>query len=571
MDCWSVLFRLAGICAMLAAPSVTARTASLPDGETPQQQAERMRWWQEARFGLFISWGPVSVEGTEIGWSREGEWQGTGEWLERSVPVEVYDNLYKQFNPVLFDADQWVRIAREAGTRYLVFITKHHDGFCNFESKLTDYKITSPESPFRRDITAELARACQQAGMPLGLYYSQPDWYHPAYRTERHGEYIKYMHGQLRELCTNYGKVSIIWFDGLGGSAEDWDAHRMLRMIRDLQPGVIINNRAGLPADHDTPEQRIGAFQNHRPWETCMTLGRQWAWKPDDRLKSLKECIHTLVRTAGGDGNLLFNVGPMPDGRIEPRQVERLREMGAWLARYGESIYGTRGGPFKYCPFGQGAYTSTHQGNRIFLHVLDWPRNDAPIKLPPVSKKILRARVLAGGPADVRQQDDAITVFVPPAHRHEIDTIVVMELDGPAGEIEPLPGLASSLAAGKPARASTFYAGLPHYVADQAFDGDPETHWAADGGTRSGWLEVDLGSPQTFGEAFISEAIGERIQRFELQREVGGEWVAFVRGQRIGEAARFTFEPVTTRRVRLLILEAGDAPSIREFQLFKGE
>lgn len=561
MESYRLLIIAAGVLTSLVTSRVPAQPVEA-EFETPEQRAERMQWWQEARFGMFIHWGPVSLKGTEIGWSRRSNWPG-----ER-VPAEVYDSLYKQFNPVKFDADEWVRIAQAAGMKYLVFTTKHHDGFCNFDTKLTDYKITSPESPFGRDIVAELAQACHKAGMPLGFYYSQPDWYRDDFRTDRHAEYIEYLHGQVRELCTNYGKVSIIWFDGLGGTAEDWDSHRLLRMIRELQPGVIINNRAGLPADHDTPEQRIGAFQNHRPWETCMTICQQWAWKPDDKLKSLEECIQTLVRTAGGDGNLLFNVGPMPDGRIEPRQVERLREMGEWLGKYGESIYGTRGGPFKYCAYGDGVYTSTHRANRVFLHVLAWPEDETPIKLPPIGKKIRRTLVLTGGQADVRQQEDGITVFVPPSYRNEIDTIVMMELDGSAADIQPVSGRSNSLAAGRPARASNVYRGMPEFVAEQALDGDMETRWATDAGRRSAWLEVDLGSPQVFGEAFISEAMGERIKRFELQREAGGEWVTFFEGTRVGPEARFTFEPVTARRVRLDILEASEGPTLFEFQLY---
>jgi len=228
--------------------------------------------------------------------------------------------------------------------KYLVFTTKHHDGFCMFDTKLTDYKITN--SPFGRDVVKELADACHEANFRLGFYYSPPDWHHPDYRTANHPRYIEYLHGQLRELCSNYGRLDILWFDGLGGKATDWDAERLFKMIRTLQPHIIINNRCGLPGDFDTPEQRIGRFQTNRPWESCITIGRQWAWKPNDRLKSLKQCIDILVRCVGGDGNLLLNVGPMPTGEIEPRQVARLKEIGAWLARYGESIYGTRGGPF---------------------------------------------------------------------------------------------------------------------------------------------------------------------------------------------------------------------------------
>ncbi|UCE47268.1 MAG: alpha-L-fucosidase, partial [Phycisphaerales bacterium] len=345
-----------------SAISLLLMTCFLPAGRIEAGDAKEylnagekhIQAWRKMKFGLFIHWGPVSLKGTEIGWSRGGERRGrTG---TGSIPVEVYDNLYKEFNPIKFDADEWVQVAKDAGMKYLVFTSKHHDGFSMFDSKVTDYKISN--SPFKRDVVRELADACHKAGLKLGYYYSPVDWYHPDYRTENHDRYIEFMHAQLREICSNYGRIDIIWFDGLGGSAKDWDSENLFKMIRRLQPHVIVNNRAGLPGDHDTPEQRIGKFQNDRPWETCMTICRQWAWKPNDQMKSLKQCIDTLVRVVGGDGNLLFNVGPMPDGRIEPRQVERLREMGVWLEKYGQSIYATRGGPFKPGLWG----ASTHKG-----------------------------------------------------------------------------------------------------------------------------------------------------------------------------------------------------------------
>ncbi|MFB0554006.1 MAG: alpha-L-fucosidase [Phycisphaerae bacterium] len=390
---------------------------------------EDIQQWREMKFGLFIHWGPVSLKGTEIGWSRGGERRGRKDKSTGSIPVEIYDNLYKQFNPVKFDADEWIQVAKDAGMKYLVFTSKHHDGFSMFDSQLTDYKITN--SPFKRDVVKELADACHKAEIKLGYYYSPVDWYHPDYRTENHPRYIKFLHGQLREICSNYGKIDIIWFDGLGGRAEDWDSENLFRMIRRLQPHVIINNRAGLPADHDTPEQRIGRFQNDRPWETCMTICRQWAWKPNDQMKSLKQCIDTLVRVVGGDGNLLFNVGPMPDGLIEPRQVTRLKEMGNWLDEYGRSIYATRGGPFKPGDWG----ASTYKGNTIYIHVLNWDEDT--LTLPPIPKKIITSSVMTGGAATVRQTALAVEISVPEAYRKEFDTIIVLQLDGPANAITP--------------------------------------------------------------------------------------------------------------------------------------
>ncbi len=516
-----------------------------------------MEAWREMKFGLFIHWGPVSLKGTEIGWSRGGERRGTGGTGE--IPFEEYDNLYKKFNPVKFNADEWVQLAKDAWMKYLVFTSKHHDGFSMFDSKHTEYKITN--SPFKRDVVKELADACHKAGVKLGFYYSPVDWYHPDYRTENHDNYIKFLHNQIRELCTNYGRLDIMWFDGLGGSAKDWDSENMFRMIRELQPHIIINNRAGLAADHDTPEQRIGNFQHDRAWETCMTICQQWAWKPNDQMKSFKQCIQTLVSVVGGDGNLLFNVGPMPDGRIEPRQVDRLREMGEWLKKYGDSIYSTRGGPFKTGPWG----ASTNKGNYIYIHVFNW--DNTTFTLPPIPKKIIASSVLTGGNAKVKQTEEAIEISVPKEHRQEVDTIIKLQLDGPADEIVPVGMLSSSLAYSKKSKASNIFQSSSAYGPDKAFDDDPATRWATDSGTNQAWLEVDLEKSTKFNRAVINEEF-DRVKQFELQYKEGGQWRTIMDGTKIGRKLQLKFSPVTARYVRLNILKATDGPTIWEFQLF---
>jgi alpha-L-fucosidase len=336
--------------------------------------------------------------------------------------------------------------------KYLVFTSRHHDGFSMFDTQADDYKITSPNSPFRRDVVRELADACHRAGLRFGLYYSQPNWHHPDAFTDRHTNYLAFLKTQVRELLTNYGPLDIFWFDGLGKSAKDYDAEALNRMIRELQPRILINNRDALPEDFDTPEQVIGKFQYNRPWESCITICNQWAWKPEDKMKSLRECLETLVRCAGGDGNLLFNVGPMPDGRIEPRQVKRLEEMGAWLKKYGETIYGTRGGPWKPGK----SFASTRKGNIVFVHLLSY--NGKTVTLPNIPRKIIASSLLTGGTARVNQSDRKISIQVaappaqPPAKGAElllplgpgrstppqIDSILKLELDGSATDLEPL-------------------------------------------------------------------------------------------------------------------------------------
>lgn len=373
---------------------------------TPTSEAAaRIAWWQDAKFGLFIHWGPVSLAGTEIGWSRGGERRGY--WGKGSeVPVERYDNLYKEFNPVAFDPAEWAAIAKSAGMKYIVLTTRHHDGFSLWDTRANDYKITSPNSPYGKDIVGPLADATRAAGLRFGAYYSQPDWKNPDAFTERHADYHTYLALQLRELMSNYGRIDIAWFDGLGKSAADYGAPSLHQMIRELQPQILINDRNGLPEDFDTPEQRVGNMEVKRPWETCMTICRQWAWKPDDKMKSLDECLRILVTTVTGGGNLLFNVGPMPDGRIEPRQVDLLKQIGAWMEQNGVAIYNTRGGPWANGSWGG----STYRDRTIYVHLLQPPLNGR-LRLAALPHQITAARLLHGtAPVTFTQTDSAVTL-----------------------------------------------------------------------------------------------------------------------------------------------------------------
>ena len=538
--------------AILAGPATAAEKAAKPAAPAVKApNAARLAWWREARFGMFIHWGPVSLKGTEIGWSRGAP-----------IPIEEYDNLYKQFNPVKFNADQWVKIAKDAGMKYMVFTTKHHDGFCMFNTKQTDYNIM--HSPFGRDVVKELSEACRKQGIAFGTYYSVCDWHHPDFPFGSPGgstkkphpdldRYEQYLRRQVEELVRNYGPLSTLWFD----VAQGFDAKRgkgVVDFVRVLQPDILVNNRCANPGDYDTPEQTVGTFRFDRPWETCMTICNQWAWKPNDPMKSLPQCIQTLVRCAGGDGNLLFNVGPMPTGEIEPRQVERLRQMGAWLAKYGESIYGTRGGPFK--PNRQVA--STRRENTVYVHVLKWDGQS--ITLPALPKKIVAHSVLTGGTAAVKQDGSGITISVPAPDRQEIDTIVKLDLDGPALDIRPV-----SLPTNIKATASNVYQQMDDYGPEMAFDGDPHTRWATGGGTKHAWITIDLGKPVTLEGVKIEEEFPGRVEKFELQYKDGAEWKTSFAGTRLGHFSQ-KFPPVKAQHVRLNILDANEGPTIAAIQ-----
>jgi alpha-L-fucosidase len=542
---------------LLSVVTLGAAETKLATGPSPYP--ERMAWWGDSRFALFIHWGPVSLKGTEIGWSRGGDRRGYGS-KGNEVPAEVYDNLYKEFNPTKFNAREWVSIAKAAGMKYLVFTSRHHDGFSMFDTKANDYKITNPGSPFRRDVVKELADACHEAGLRFGLYYSQPNWQHPdAFTPDRHDRYLAYLKQQVTELCSNYGQLDIIWFDGLGKTAKDYDGEGLVKVIRGLQPRIIINDRTGLREDHDTPEQRVGNYQDSRPWESCITICRQWAWKPADEMKSLKECLQTLVLCAGGDGNLLFNVGPMPDGRIEPRQVERLKEMGAWLAKNGESIYATRGGPWKPTK----ALASTRKGSTVFLHLLR--EDDGKVELPDPGRRVKSATLMNGGTVKVERSAGKLQLGFDKSAIDPNDTIIRLELDGSAMD---LPAVAVS--SGIKASASNVYQKMnDEYGPEAAFDNDPNTRWATDSGTRKAWVAVDLGKPLLIQRVRIQEAYANRVQKFELQYRDGADWKTVFAGKSIGEWFQQKFEPVKAREFRLEIFDATDGPTIADIEFFE--
>ncbi len=546
-----------------------------PAAATPRPYPDRLQWWAEARFGMFIHWGPVSLKGTEISWSRANTNPKCPN--KGALPAEVYDNLYKDFNPTKFDAAQWVDMAKAAGMKYMVLTAKHCDGFLLWHSQASDYNIS--RTPFQRDICAELAAAARAQGMRIGWYFSPMDWRDPDFRTERNAAFLGRMQAELRELLTNYGPIDVVWFDW-DGREPLYDQAQTYEIVKTLQPDAIINNRLDLGpgnnnrqllsphAEYCTPEQEIGAYDDQCPWESCMTTSRknQWAWGgADDGVKSLEACLSMLIRCAGGDGNVLLNVGPTPTGQIAPEQASLLKEMGTWLAKYGESIYGTRGGPFKPGDYG----VSTRKSNTIYLHVLEWP--DEPLKLPAIPATVVGSRVLGGGKAEVRQTAAGLEVSVPETDRQTLDTVVAIELDAPALDIPAMTVPGASLTTGAKATASNVYRQLAQHGPDKAVDGNSETRWATDSKTTSAWLEVDLGRPTAFSRAVIRQAFPElqRVRKFAIEVWRDDGWQPCYRGENLGAKLSARFEPVTAQRVRLNITEASDGPTIWEFQLFK--
>ncbi|MGC9319180.1 MAG: alpha-L-fucosidase [Armatimonadota bacterium] len=387
-----------------------------------------LQWWLDAKFGMFIHWGAYSQ-------LARGEWVMNRErW-----PIEEYEQVARAWNPDAYDPREWVAMARDAGMRYLVCTTKHHDGFCLFGSELNDYNTVET---IGRDLIGELAQACHEAEMKLGFYYSLKDWHHPDYEAGHHGDregherFLDYTHGLVRELCSNYGRLDIMWYDG-GGlyDGEGWRADEMNAMVRELQPGIVINDRSRVPEDFDTPEQHVRASAPDRAWETCMTMNGSWGWHAgDDQWKSTKDLIATLVRTAGLGGNLLLNIGPRADGSFPEEAVLRLREIGEWMAANGDSIYGTRRGPFQWGCFG----LPTVKGDTLYLHVAKWVGQELIVGM--VKSGVRSASLLATGQElSFEQQGDRLFIrdLPPRAFADPWDTVITLELEGEPEAYQP--------------------------------------------------------------------------------------------------------------------------------------
>ncbi|OHB53632.1 MAG: hypothetical protein A2Y12_13015 [Planctomycetes bacterium GWF2_42_9] len=372
------------------------------------------------------------------------------------------------------------------------------------------------------------------------------------------------MHAQVRELLTNYGKIDVMWFDSLlGPPPEKMGSYELFKIIRELQPGILINNRLSLAGDFDTPEGYVGMYNTDRPWESCITIGTQWGWKLEDEVKPFKDCLRNLIYCAGGDGNLLLNVGPMPNGRIDPRQNEILKQMGAWLKEYGRTIYGTHGGPFVPTNW----MASTCNEKTVYLHILDWPTDK--ITIPKFPAKIISHRLLTGGKAKLTQKNQLVTIEIAPKYRNQIDTILVLEMDQKVQGPINLPS--NSLAFDKPATASNFYGGSNSaFDSAYAFDDNPLTRWATDNEIPECWLQVDLGKPTPVNFIRIVEC-GSGVGSFaiEFRTDEKADWKTVLTGSQLGTSYNAGFETAIARYVRLNIKKAYSPPTICEFQIFQ--
>jgi alpha-L-fucosidase len=404
-----LLKQFGSVAAARALPKMEMQSAnSSAGGPEAASRAQRMQWWHAAKFGMFVHWGLYAVLGQHE-WAMEYE----------GIPIPQYELLAKHFHPKPNAARDWARLARRAGQKYMVMTTKHHEGFCMFDTKLTNYCATK-QGP-GRDLVREYVEAARAEGLRVGFYYSLMDWHHPdgaICKTDEQARrrFVDYTHGLIRELMTNYGKIDVLWYDvDWPLTPEQWESERMNKMVFDLQPEIIVNNRNGVQGDFSTPEQHIQASEAGRSWETCMTLNESWGFNRGDlEWKTPRIIVNNLAQCAQGGGNYLLNIGPMPDGSVPPASVEVLEVVGKWLDSNGRSIYETERGDLR----NDGNTNFTRRGNTLYVHQKSWPghtpaaewlsffKPEVVIAIGGLKPKVTAARLLKSGEKVTFTQDE---------------------------------------------------------------------------------------------------------------------------------------------------------------------
>ena len=582
--------RIAVILTIIAGAAGMAQAAGFdPFKETPSEYNARAQWLRDAKLGALVSWNPSSLTGHEMSWERD------------IVGREKYDALYKEFKGEKFNANEWVKLFHEAGIRYAQLVAKHHDGFCMFDTKTSDYNVM--HSPFGRDWVKEMADACARSDVRFCLYYSVLDWWNPKYSDKAGADLTKYKNEvfkpHMRELLTKYGPSGYVWFDGnWDPSWTHADGREMYAFVRKLQPKTLLGNRiepknawdeSGGSTFYDAPdavgdfqarEGVFGDFYMNKAWDSCYCLSANggWAWVPPANPKGIDTILRFLIQCVGRDGGMLLGVGPRPDGTIAPGNAAALLEIGDWMKLNGDAIYGTRGGP--YLPGNWGV--STRKNNKVFLFLPPFG-NDA-LTLPALPVTVKSARLITSGLVDFTQTKAGLALRVPEQFQRAVATIVELTLDN---KVMSIPQIAvteqSPLSQNKPVTVSDTFGEVKKDVTkevDANFDraqkslaaindGDFDTLWGAPGAARAGWVQVDLGQVSTVVSVTLDEGpYYQHCKKFEVQAQVDGQWKTLVGGEHIGPRKHLSFEPVKAQLFRLNILEADAPPRLAEFRLY---
>ena len=540
---------------------------NLPAQKTP----DKMDWWKEAKFGLFIHWGVYSVP---AGVYQGKDIEGIGEWIMNNakIPKATYQAYAKQFNPVRYDPEAWVKMVKDAGMKYLVITSKHHDGFALFETKASKWNVVDA-TPYGKDLLKPLADACHRQGIRLGFYYSQAqDWNNTGggacaghWDKAQDGSMDDYLDKvavpEVKEILSNYGQVDILWWDT---PCEMTKARaEKFQPILAQYPNLITNNRlgGGYNGDTETPEQFVPAtgFPG-RNWETCMTMNDTWGFKSkDNNWKSPTVIIQTLIDIVSKGGNYLLNVGPTSEGVIPQPSKERLAEVGKWMKINGEAIYGTTASPFTFLPWGR----CTQKGNHLYLHIFEWPKNG---KLSiPLQNTISKAYLLSDPKKalHVEKSKTKNTIILTGEAPDKIASVVVVELSG-------TPVVMPSPTAGKQAKASSEKADSP---VKNLFDGNPGNKWEPLSDDKEKWAEVDLGETISIGAFSVVEPWhpwNNKGQKIQVLYKSGDKWEVATTVTTSGSGHTSPFAAVSARYFRLKIAESKE-PTINEWILYRAD
>jgi len=530
---------------------------------------ERMEWWREAKFGLFIHWGVYAVPA-----GKYGDNTSYGEWIMHSakIPSAEYKEYARQFNPVKYDPAAWVRIAKEAGMKYIVITSKHHDGFALYPSAVTDWDVADA-TPYGKDLLGPLVDEAHKAGLKMGFYYSQAqDWNHPGGAKARFeegdgwdeahkGDFDTYLENialpQAKEILSQY-PLDILWWD-----TPTWmNEERTKPFVEALKvrPWIITNNRLGIDGDTKTPEQFVPVTGHEGDWETCMTMNGHWGYNAyDDNWKSSEELIHKLIDICSKGGNYLLNVGPTAEGEFPQACIDRLQDMGAWLNVNGEAIYGTTGGPFTYLSWG----AATRKGDLLYLHVMEWPE-DGKLKVP-LKSKVESASMLVNRDEllGITTEAERVVIDLPATAPDPFASVLILKL---AEE----PVAIAIVSQGKSILASDAH---PNHPALSAADGSGHEVWEAADSSGESYLEYDLGGPVLIHAVGIDEP--DRWPRYKqsVRMEVDSEdgWKEVFASKTNGHGLVRKFDPVSTSRVRLYVQRNEGPPAIAEWQLYAPE
>ena len=539
---------------------------------------EDMKWWKEAKFGVFVHWAPAVVNEKSLSWAKIGKPHHRRDG-EGGIPDKEYCDTYKTFNPTKFNAEEWVKLWKEAGAKYFVFTSKHHYGFCMWDTKTTDFNVMN--TPYGKDVIKELTDACHKYKMRILFYYSQPDWTDPLYRGNKlpSKEFnTKILYPQLTELMNNYGKIDGIWFDGLGKHPETWGSGEMMKIIKTANPKAIVNHRFGPKSmnmgDFDGPERGIGRFQINRPWETCDIIGGGWGYMGEKPAMPIASAIKLVTKIAGNGGNLLLNTGPRPDGSIIESHVKRFKEIGQYLSKYGESIYATQGGP--YMPGAWGS--STYKGNKVWLHVMGHLKDDT-FSLPKLPATIKSSKVLTGGTVIVTNKKQ-LTVQLNKDSIDSINTIIELVLDKSMENTVPMKTTGEAIYT--KAKISASSVKNPSLAASNLLPGANTTFtegikmkdsWAPSRKDSQPWLLYEWDSEQELNQIFIQEGKriggGGKITDFQIDVFTNGKWANVYKGDEI--RALFSLmlnKPMKVTKLKIQFNKASGVIEINKIELY---